>query len=222
MLLVHLPGYDRSAPVEPYGMGHSHALVEDTLAARGIGAAHFIGFSSGAYRAIALAARGQIRARSIVSLAGTADFTDEDKKGLAQTVTMLRAGVDPEAALLDSALSPRGRENHAAVADVRSWARATTPERLARELEAFIAAADLRPQLATLGIPILVRVGSIDAASPPERSRRMVDALRCSTSSELRGVRFEEVPGVGHALLREDFESTAESIERHLAGVASS
>lgn len=210
-LVVHLPGYARSAPIEPYAMEHSHALVEETLANRGVADAHVVGFSGGAYRAFALALRGNVRVRSIVALAGCVDFTDEEKKGVAQYVAMLRAGVDAAPLLVDLMLSPRGRENPAAVADVRSWAAAISAEHLARELEAFIAAPDLRPQLGALDIPILARVGSIDAASPPERSRRIIEAARRERA------KLEEVPGVGHALLREDFDSTASSIERHLS-----
>ena len=210
VLLVHLPGYGRSAPIDPYSMAHSHALVEEALTARGVREAHLIGFSGGAYRAFALALRGAVRVRSIVSLAGMADLTDDEKKGLVQYAGMLRDRFDPAPLLLDIMLSPRGRENPASVADVRSWATAADGEALARELEAFVAAPDLLPELATLDIPLLVRVGSIDAASPPERSRRLAQRARDGR------VRLEEVPGVGHALLCEDFESTAASIERHL------
>jgi pimeloyl-ACP methyl ester carboxylesterase len=215
-LVVHLPGYGRSAPIEPYAMDHSHALVEETLAQRGVRDAHVVGFSGGAYRAFALALRGNLRVRSVVSLAGTANFTDEEKKGLVQYVAMLRDGVEVAPILVELMLSPRGRENAVAVEDVRSWATAISAEHLARELEAFVAAPDLRPQLGALDIPVLARVGSIDAAAPPERSRRIIDAIRTITPARNDRAKLEEVPGVGHVLLREDFDSTLASIERHL------
>jgi pimeloyl-ACP methyl ester carboxylesterase len=212
VLVVHLPGYGRSAVLEPYALEHSHALVEEALVARGVRDAHLVGFSGGAYRAFALACRvdSALTVRSIVSLAGVADFTEEEKKGLAQRTRMLRSeqAFDPAPLLVDLMLSPRGREQPAWVADVRSWAAASTPEHLARELEAFIGAPDLRPKIAMLDIAVLVRVGSIDAASPLERSRRIAKVARRAA--------LEEVPGVGHALLCEDFDSTATSIERHL------
>jgi len=189
-------------------MGHSHALVEEALAARGVREAHVVGFSGGAYRAFALACRGTLRVASLVSLAGAANFEEDEKKGLADYVGMLRAGVDPVPILIDLMLSPRGRESIASVADISSWSAAVLPDDLARELEAFVAAPDLRSQVAQLTIPILLRVGSIDAASPPERSRRI--------AAVARDARLEEVPGVGHALLCEDFDSTAASVERHL------
>lgn len=215
VMLVHLPGYGRSVTLEPYALAHSHALVEETLLARGVREAHLIGFSGGAYRAFALACRAEsaLRVRSIVSLAGCANFSDEEKQGLAHIVDSLRNGVDGRpidvgALLVDVMLSPRGRENLAWVQDIVGWARVISPENLARELEAFIGAPDLRPQLAKLDLPVLVRVGSIDAASPPARSRRITEVMPHAA--------FEEVPGVGHALLCEDFDSTAASIERHL------
>lgn len=208
VLLVHLPGYRRSSPLEPYAMDHSHALVEEALGARGVRRAHVIGFSGGGYRAIALACRGALDVLSLVVLAGAANFEEDEKKGLTAYVGMLRAGVDPVPIVVDIMLSPRGRENASSVADITSWCSAISAEDLARELEAFVGAPDLRPRLAELDIPILARVGSIDAASPPERSKRIAAVAR-------RGW-LEEVPGVGHALLREDFEATAASIERHL------
>jgi 3-oxoadipate enol-lactonase len=217
VLVVHLPGYRRSAALDPYAIEHSHALVEETLVARGVRDAHLVGFSGGAYRAFALATRAEsaLRVRSIVSLAGVADFTDAEKGALAKHARILRGSVerayDPIQAIpmiLDLILSPRGREQTAWVEDVRTWMEATTPEHLARELEALVGAPDLRPRIATLEVPIFLRVGSIDAASPPERSRRIVEVAPHAS--------IEEVPGVGHALLCEDFDATAASIERHL------
>ncbi len=218
VLLVHLPGYGRSAPLEPYALEHSHVLVEETLVARRVRDVHLIGFSGGAYRALALACRAPqgegdgLRVRSVASLAGVADFNDEEKKGLARYADLLRGdsarAFNPGPLLVDLMLSPRGRENAVSVADILGWATASKPEQLARELEAFIAGADLRPQIAKLALPILLRVGSIDAASPPERSRRIAEVAQHGS--------FEEVPGVGHALLCEDFDATATSIERHL------
>lgn len=220
VMLVHLPGYGRSAPLDPYALEHSHTLVEEALAARGVRDAHLVGFSGGAYRALALACRAgsdgsRLRVRSVVSLAGVANFNDEEKHGFARYVGMLRgtqerpfevAAVAPM--LMDLMLSPRGRENARWVEDIRGWASAVRLEDLARELEAFMGAVDLRPQIAELALPMLLRVGSIDAASPPERSRRIADVARHAS--------LEEVPGVGHALLCEDFDSTAASVERHL------
>ena len=210
VLLVHLPGYGLTRPIEPYAMAHSHALVEEALLARGVREAHLIGFAGGAYRAFALAVRGEIVVRTVTSLAGATDVSEEDKTRLIQYVAMLRAGVDAAPVLVDLVLTPRGRGNPQSVEDVRSWATACAPEDLARELEAFITAPDLRSQLAELDIPVLVRVGAIDAASPPERSRRIAAAAR--------HVWHEEVPGVGHALLCEDFDATVASVERHLRG----
>lgn len=221
VLLVHLPGYGRSAALEPYALEHSHALVEEAVVARGVRDAHVVGFSGGAYRAFALACRTEsaLRVRSVVSLAGVANFSEEERKGLAQYVAMLRNSaerafdtLDLGPMLVDLMLSPRGREHPLWVKDIRGWAAAIAPEHLARELEAFIGAPDLRPRLAALDLPVFVRVGSIDAASPPERSQRIAEVAR--------RVAYEEVPGVGHALLCEDFDSTAASIERHLSSSA--
>ena len=212
VMVVHLPGYGRSPPLEPHSMDASLAAVEEALVARGCMAAHFVGVGAGAYRAVGIAARGGVRARSIAILAGCVDYAPAEKASIAQFIRMFRAGGDPASFVEELALSPRGRENHAWVEDVRAWGVAIDAENLSRELEALVSAPDVSPALRKLDVPLLARVGSIDALFPPERTLRILDMAR--------DVVVEEVPGVGHALLCEDFPSTVASLERHLARVS--
>jgi pimeloyl-[acyl-carrier protein] methyl ester esterase len=212
VILVHLPGYGRSPPVRPYVLDAVHALVEDALCARGVTTADLVGFSYGGYRAAALACRGRLRARSIVSLAGYADLAAADRVALSPLLTLIRQRADLAPVCEEFMLSRRGRADAAAVADVRSWASAVAPDDLLAEAEAVLASPDLRPRLAELDVPVLARVGAADVASPPSRSERLAAAAP-------RG-ELEVVPGVGHAILREDFEATAASIERHLQRAA--
>lgn len=206
--LTHLPGYGSSPALPGYDLVASHGLLEKALLDRGVTEAHFVGFSAGAYRAFALAHRRAVRVLSVVSLGGFADLTAEEKGGFTQYAAMLRAGVDPVPVLEGMMLSARGRALPAAVRDVRAWATSIAAEDLALELEAWTTAPDLRRGLRELRLPITARVGLADAASPPERSRRIAAAAPTA---------LEEVPDVGHALLSEDFDATVASVARHLA-----
>lgn len=212
-LVVHLPGYGRSPAPAVYTLTASHEAVEEALAERKCHACHLVGIGAGGYRALALAVRGAFEVRSVAVLGGGADYTPEEARRLESFARSVRLDRDVATELVDLVLSPRGREHRDWVDDVRCWSRATSRENLARELEAVASASDLRPPLARLDAPVLVRTGSIDAASVPERSRRMLGALRHAT--------YEVVPGVGHSLLHEDFAATSESILRHLARTTS-
>jgi pimeloyl-ACP methyl ester carboxylesterase len=104
-------------------------------------------------------------------------------------------------------LSAGAQGNAAWIDHVTSWATAAAAEDMANELEAFA----LSPVLDVTAIraPILARAGELDAALP------------FTASQELKGlapdVTVQIVPGVGHALLLEDFAATAAAIEAHLA-----
>lgn len=207
-LLVHLPGYGESSPLHPYDIERAHVAVEEALLARGVAEAHFVGHSGGAYRAFALATRHAIRARSISGLSALAWFPEEMGKSFAAFAAMLRNGDDVVDAVEALMLTPRGRQNPEWVRDVRSWSSASPAAHLASELEAFSSAPDLRDALAQLDVPILLRVGALDEATPPVRSEEI--------SSVARNASMQLVDGVGHAILCEDFDATATAIERHL------
>lgn len=207
--LVHLPGYGESPPLHPYELEKSHQLVEQSLLSAGIRSAHLIGMSGGAYRAFALAIRGDVRAHSVVTLGALTHLREDEAAGLRTYAAMIRDGVDTAAILEERMLSPAGRQNAAWVADVRAWATACSAETLAGELDAFAAAPDLRPALARLDLPMLLRVGTLDVATPPHHSEELAGMAHRAA--------LQLVEGVGHALLCEDFEGTASAIEAHLA-----
>jgi pimeloyl-ACP methyl ester carboxylesterase len=204
-LLVHLPGYGRSDGLEPYDVERSHDLVEEALAARGVVEAHFIGHSGGAYRAFAHATRGAVRPLSVTALGAVSHFPAAAREGFAAFAALLRAGSDVRPLFRDLMLAPRAREDDACVVEVTSWATASAPSHLADELDAFAAARDLRPELARLSVPILLRVGALDTATPPERTQEVAAVVPHSV--------VQIVEHVGHALLIEDFEATARAIE---------
>lgn len=208
-LLVHLPGYGASAPLVPYDLARSHALVEESLLAHGARDLHLIGLSGGAYRALAIASRRNLRVRSVACIGAVAAFPPEEAAALAGFAQVLRAGgADLSPVLEQRMLSPAGREEPSSVADVASWLLAVSPGHLADELDALASAPDLHTEIGQLEIPLLLRVGELDVATPPARSEAIAAVAARAT--------LERVPGAGHALLCEDVEGTARAMERHL------
>lgn len=210
VLLAELPGYGRSPALVPWSLTALYVLIEEELVARGDRHLSVVGFSGGAYHALALTARGVLCVAHVVALAGFADLTAEERTAMRASVAALRAGVDFKPLLAGIMLSPSAQAHDpAAMAEVSSWMDATSRENLAAELEAMAAAPDLREGLRETTASILARVGALDVACPVIRSERFVRARP--------GATLEVVTGVGHALLLEDFEATAASIERALA-----
>jgi pimeloyl-ACP methyl ester carboxylesterase len=93
-------------------------------------------------------------------------------------------------------------------AEVMSWLSETTLDVLADELAAIVDGPHLVPQLAGLAVPLLARVGELDAATPVAFSEALVAAAPRAT--------LEVVAGVGHALLLEDAAGTCASIRRFI------
>lgn len=206
-LLVHLPGYGRSAALDPYDLDVAHEAVERAADENGVKSCAFVGLSGGSYRSFAIATRRRIDVRAIVAIGGIAYFPSEIAERLRSYRGPLEAGVDTdpiiEAAMITTA---RARADAECVADVRNWARAISRANLANELDALAGAPDLRSAIAELDVPILLRVGDADPATPPALSREIASVARHAT--------LEVVSDVGHTILREDFEATAVSIER--------
>ena len=71
----------------------------------------------------------------------------------------------------------RAKDDPAIVSDAHAWATATSRANLAAELEAFASAPNLIPALAVRGAPILLRVGTADAATPPALSEAIAAAV---------------------------------------------
>ena len=207
VLLFHLSGYGRSAPLEPYSLQRSLETIEQEIEARRLGEVHLVGVGAGGYRALALSGSRRIRARSVCMLGGFASLDASEKMRLAAFADMLRAGVDRRL-LVEAMLSPRGESGTPHRIEVERWAASVSHEYLSREVEAFIEAPGLCGMLDGLRAPVMMRVGTLDATVALENMRRVAAASR---------VTLEEVEGAGHALLCDDFEATVSSVETFLA-----
>jgi pimeloyl-ACP methyl ester carboxylesterase len=204
--IVHLPGTGGSGSLVPYDLEGAHRQVEEALLARGIRAAHFVGVSGGAYRALALAVHGRVRVRSVVSLAGFRTLTPEQRSSYRDLAAFVRTGADLGAALPAAILSPAGLQIPQWTEEVSGWVKSIAAKDLAAEWDAFAACPAL--DISGVSVPILARVGELDTAMPPARSEDIV--THASDGS------LHVVPGVAHALLLEDFEATCKAIASHL------
>jgi pimeloyl-ACP methyl ester carboxylesterase len=208
---VALPGYGVSTPLgELYSLDAAHEAVERTLIESGVRECALVGFSGGAYRALAIACRGKIRVTQVLCLSGLAGLTPAESEGFRGFAGALRAGVDLSSLATARFLAPAFAVAHPeAVVAVKGWLASATREMIAAELDAFATAPDLAEAVSALTMPIVARVGSVDAATPPTKSEAIVRACRSA--------RIEVVDGAGHALMIEDLDGTIAALRGLLA-----
>jgi 3-oxoadipate enol-lactonase len=216
VLVPELPGYGASPRLDPpYAFERVYAAIEAALVARGIESIAVVGFSQGGHHALALAVRrGRIAVARVVCLAGYAALSADDRAAMLGFAAMMeQPGASLTAPELVAMLAPRflapaAAADPAARAQLERWLAATTPAVVADELRAIVRS-DLRAALPGLDVPVLARVGALDAAVPPHYSEEI--ARLCP-----RG-RLEVIPGVGHAQMIEQPAATAAAIRAALA-----
>lgn len=214
VFLVHCPGYGASpAPREPYSMDEASEWLESALLRHGVREAALVGYSAGAYRALHLVVRARLRWTGVVAMGGFAGLSDGQRDAYLHFSERLLQGEDLTSALLDLVLSPTLRSPAPeAVREVASWMRATPAEALSKELLAYADGVDLLPALQEVAIPALALVGELDQAQPPARSRAISEVMPLGE--------LQVLPGVGHALLLEDFPATCDAVLGFLQRIA--
>lgn len=199
VLALDMPGYGGRAALRPFSIDGALAAIEDELAALGASRSAIVGFSGGAYRALAIALRARIEVTSIVCLGGLAGFPREAKAPLLALAREIRGGAFERSSFAARMLAPS--HDAADARRVESWLDACSPDVLADEIAAMADAEDLAPRLGELGhTPILARVGELDQAAPVVLSEAIVRGAK--------NARLEIVAGKGHALLVEDADAT--------------
>jgi pimeloyl-ACP methyl ester carboxylesterase len=181
-------------------------MLEDELLTRGIEEVAVLGFSAGAYRALALALDStRVRVTSLAMVGGVAGFDDDVRERYRQLAGMVREGFDFVPVWLGLMAAPGFAQRFPQhVHELLAWVHAAPSEVLAQELDAFANCPDLRPRLGELRVPTLARVGALDQTAPEAWSRAITDQV---AESEL-----QVVPGCGHALFYEDCEATTEAV----------
>lgn len=205
VLMIHLPGYGRSAPL-PSGqnvLDDANALVEVALVDRRVEDAYLVGYSLGAYRALALACSSRLRPRGVVCLGGFAFRSDVERAMFSQAVALAPPLDQLVEMFIPGFFAPGfpGR-NPGAIAVFRAWARELDRDTIFREIESQLSCLDLRPSLTRLPVPVSACQGTSDGMVQPDAGREILRA----TGQLL--VRYREFPAVGHGLLFEAPEET--------------
>ncbi len=207
-----LPGYAGSAPHPGgYGVWETARLFAEELASRGVHEAAVLGYSYGAYRALALALAGSLKVTRLYLLSGFAGFDEPALVERRQLAGAVRArAMDLHPLFVQMVLPPAyAAANPAVAAEIAGWIDLVSPEVLADEVDASTID-DLRPRLHELDVPVLARVGELDAGATPPLSRAIIERVRDGA--------IEIAPGGGHALLIEDRARTTASVVRFLTG----
>ena len=207
VLVPHMPGYGQTPALHPFSLATVYAELESELRARGVERVALVGFSGGAYRALALALRKNVHATHVVSLGGLAGLDAPFAAAFHQLADVIRTGQDAElrASFVERMTVPGfAAREPALAASIHAWLDATTKATLADEMDAMAKGEDLRPRLPALDVPVLARVGALDAAVP----RSMSEAIVLGTPRAV----LQVVPGVGHALLAQDAPATLAAV----------
>jgi pimeloyl-ACP methyl ester carboxylesterase len=206
VLIPDLPGYRGEPALEGRDrFQRTTTALVDELDKRRIGRAAVVGFSGGAYRAVALACEHPDRIDHLMLLGGYARLDEGLRAGLRQVAQLLRQGADLRGGFASLMLSPGYAAAHPdAVVRVSSWLDLTSTTDLASEMESFAEAPDYAESFSRLQIPITLRTGALDRAAFVEEAR-VGGRLNPRANVQI-------VEGCGHALLIEDRVNTLAAI----------
>lgn len=209
VLLVHLPGYGRSAAWEgEYVVSEVGAALAADLQRLEVVRPLLVGLSGGAYRVLQLALdHPELAPRGVVQLGPLAGQSEDDRVRFRATADALEAGVDLIEPVRTMMFAPRFAQAY--VEDTARIVReamlgATSTTVVATELRAFADAPDLRPRLGELRVPMLLRVGEHDVPTPVSHAR---DIAARAPAAEL-----QIVEGAGHMLHHEDLAGTVAAV----------
>jgi pimeloyl-ACP methyl ester carboxylesterase len=212
--IAHFPGYGDSR--EHHALAPELDRVEsdlaDALRVLGVQEYDVLGFSGGSYRCFRAAVRGTLRPRRIVAL-GPLPFVPEPMgAGWRQAVALSQSGVDVLPGGVDAMFSApfRARSPGVVAGCLGALREQLAMEALHHELLAVANDVLTLDQLAALTCPVYLRVGELDANTPP--------ALSTQAATVLSHARVDIVPGVAHMLHHEDLPATLDAVTLALEG----
>ena len=186
-----MPGYGRSAPIEPYnfkGLAQSCITLIESLQC---GDAALVGHGMGGMVAQEVMARRPELVSRLVLCATSSSFgepDDERRNFIAQRTAPLDVGksmADLAEVLVAQMIGPGSLPEGARLAaHCMSLVPASTYRRALEALATF----DRRADLPRIQVPVLAIAGEHDRTTPPATMRKMADAIRRSTYLEMRGV----------------------------------
>lgn len=206
-LLPALPGFEGSTPLDPYDYDRVQALLEELILAQEE-PVDVVGFSGSTYRALQLALDRRVRIRRLVLLGAMPGFAE--KEAPLSFVADIRSGaLDIRGQWLARMTSPGFADrNLDAARHILEWIDAAPTSVWCDEFESIVRRPDLLPRLGEVEVPVLLRVGEADAATPATLSEAVARVLPDAT--------LQIVPGVGHALGYEDGPATAAAVRDFL------
>lgn len=214
VLLPDMPGYGDSPPVPHADLELAEQRLLHMLQQAEISRLAIVGLSFGAWRAFSLALHHDqaLDVCGIVGLGAIAGVEPHQQRAMHGLADALQRGKDMSGSAANHWGSTRFLKRHPDFQQtVRRWLDQAPDEVMAQETEAVAECEDLRPLLSTLQLPVYLRVGSEDHATPPERVRAL--------SKLLPHARLDVVPHAGHMLVQEDLVGTHQAIDAFLERV---
>jgi 3-oxoadipate enol-lactonase len=209
VLVPDLPGYGRTALLDPYSLAGVREAIEDELAARSIRSVAVVGYSLGGYHALAMALARRVEVSRLALLAplAGADVPVRDAfRGYAHAV---RGGTKVGPVFAQMAIPAAFAAAHPALGNrIAAAGDAVAPATYLAEFEAIAESQDLRPRLGEIRVPTLVRSGDLEQNVPLATAQQIVEAIP--------GAVLEVVPGCGHLYLEQDAAGTIASVVRFL------
>lgn len=207
VIVPHLDGIG-VGPVE------ARARLEQTLLSVDVRRAAIVGHSYGAYHAFHLAASGVVEVSRLVALAPIAFVPSEMRAAhLALADQVKQGGVDLAAALLGAWFPAEFvRANPDVEPMVRRWFDAMSPASIQTSIHVELDAIDLRPLLPRVNVPVYLRIGRNDLATPPAFAEEIAALLPDAT--------LEIIEGVGHFGHFEERDACVATVSAFVAGGA--
>ena len=214
-LVPHLPGYGRTPMVDgPHRLEDVQRWVEAAVTARGAGEAALVGYSLGAYQALAIAVAGRLPVTRLVLIGGFAAVAPGHRDALLGLTPVLAAApdfADPGLrGLMHGMLAPAFAATHPeALARVESWLESDHAGGARGRAGSSARAPDLRDRLAGVAHPVDAdrrRARRLGAAGLHPRNRRRNPQAVAHV-----------LPGHGHALPIEAFDRLAQLVASGLA-----
>ena len=184
--------------------------LDETLAAHDVEEAIFLGHSYGALQSFHMAARGDVEVTQLVALGPLVYYPEEVLAGYQELALAIEAdAIDIAQAMAPAWLSPNYMEaNPDAATKVGEWLAPLSKQQLLDIIHIETDVPDLRGDLPQLDLPVYIRTGSADQATPLAWSQEIHGLLPNST--------LDVVDGAGHFLQMEDSEATLAAVRKFL------
>ncbi|MCZ7681863.1 MAG: alpha/beta hydrolase [Sandaracinaceae bacterium] len=211
--IVHLPGYGetpRSSRATTWSGSRSRwPRPSPARASRG---PSWAASREGSYRALQLALdASRLELRGLFLMGPFAHLEPDNREGLRGFGAALEAGIDLMEVGVARMFSPTwaGAHPERARAVIAEMMVAADRRGIRAELAAFADSADLRERLGAIRVPVALRVGELDLATPPASAREI--------AARVAGASLDVVPGAGHMIHHEDREGTLAALRALLA-----